>query len=86
MVTWIHPEQLGGRLWFLKQAGSQRFWNVNKHGAFSIPRTALGLRPNDQSCEWDNKWNHQAHYNGNIRLKDQRVLAKELTNVKSAMC
>ena len=63
---------------FLKQAGSQRFWKVNKHGAFSIPRKALGLTLNDQSChhetwlhlhfvDWNNKWNHQAHYNGNIR-------------------
>ena len=45
---------------------------------FSIPRQALGLRPSDQSChhetwlhlhfvDWNNEWNHQAHYNGNIR-------------------
>ena len=33
---------------FLKHLGSQRFWKVNKHGAFSIHRKALGLRPNDQ--------------------------------------
>ena len=26
---------------------SQRFWKVSEHGAFSIPRQALGLRPND---------------------------------------
>ena len=32
---------------FLKPPGSQRFWKVNKHGAFSIPRQALGLRAND---------------------------------------
>ena len=67
---------------FLNPPGSQRFWKVNKHGAFSIPRQALGLRPNDQSChhetwlhlhfvEWNNKWNHQAYYNGNIRLKER---------------
>ena len=30
---------------FLKPPGSQRFAKVNKHGAFSIPRKALGLRP-----------------------------------------
>ena len=41
---------------FLKPPGSQRSWRVNKHGevsthgAFSVPRKALGLRPNDQSC------------------------------------
>ena len=35
---------------FLKPPGSQRFWKVNKHGAFSISRKTLGLRPNDQSC------------------------------------
>ena len=67
---------------FLKPPGSQRFWRVSKHGAFSIPRKALGLRPNDQRChhetwlhlhfvDWSNKWNHQAHYNGNIRLKER---------------
>ena len=65
-----------------KPPGSQRFWKVNKHGAFSIPRQALGLRPNDQSChhetwlhlhfvDWNSKWNHQAHSNGNIRLKER---------------
>ena len=66
----------------LKPPGSQRFWKVNKHGAFSIPRQALGPRPNDQSChhetwlhlhfvDWNNKWSHQAYYNGNIRLKER---------------
>ena len=30
--------------------GSQRFWEVNKPGAFSVPRQALGLRSSDQSC------------------------------------
>ena len=67
---------------FLKPPGSQRFWKVNKHGAISIPGHALGLRSSDQSChhktwlhlqfvEWSNQWNHQAHYNGNIRLKER---------------
>ena len=66
---------------FSNPPGSQRFWKVNKHGAFSTPRQALGLRPNDQSCHhetwlhlhfvgWNNKWNHQAYCNGNIRLKE----------------
>ena len=39
---------------FLKPPGSQRFWKVNKHGAFSIPRQALGQRQNDQSCHHEN--------------------------------
>ena len=67
---------------FLKLPGSQKFWKVNKHGAFSIPRQALGFRANDQSChhetwlhlhfvDWTNQWNHQARYNGNIRLKER---------------
>ena len=67
---------------FLKPPGSQRFWKVSKHGAFSIPRQALGLRPNDQSChhetwlhlhfvDWNNKWFYQVHYNGDIRLKER---------------
>ena len=67
---------------FLKPPGSQRFWKVSKHGAFSIPRQALGLRPNDLSChhetwlplhfvDWNNKWFYQAHHNGNIRLKER---------------
>ena len=67
---------------FLKPQGSQRFWRVNKHDAFSHPRKALGLRPNDQSCHhetwlhlhfvhWNNKWSNQAYYNGNIRIKER---------------
>ena len=42
---------------FLKHPGSQLFWKVNKHGAFSIPRQALGLRANDQSCHHET-WLH----------------------------
>ena len=52
---------------FLKPPCSQRFWKVNKHCAFAIPRQALGLRSSDQSChhetwlhlhfvDWNNKW------------------------------
>ena len=76
-------QQLGRRLWFSQlPPGCQRFWKVSKHGAFSLPRQALGLRPSDQSChhetwlhlhfvDWSNKWNHQGHYNGNVRLKER---------------
>ena len=35
---------------FLKPQSSHSFWKVHKHGAFSIPRKTLGLRPTDQSC------------------------------------
>ena len=42
---------------FLKPPGSQRFWKVNKHGAFSIPRETLGLRPTDLSCHHET-WLH----------------------------
>ena len=42
---------------FLTPPGSQRFWKVSKHGAFSIPRQALGLRPKDQSCHHET-WLH----------------------------
>ena len=42
---------LGRRLWIsLNHTCSHRFWKVHKHGAFSIPRKTLGLRPTDQSC------------------------------------
>ena len=40
---------------FLKPPGSDRFWKVRMHGAFSIPRRTLGLRPTDQSCH-DANW------------------------------
>ena len=71
---------------FLNPPGSQRFCKVNKHGAFTIPRHALGLRPHDQSChhetwlhlhfvDWNNKCNHQAHDNGNMRLKERPASA-----------
>ena len=67
---------------FLKPPGSQKFWKVSKHGALSIPRQALGLRADDQSChqetwlhlhfvDWSNQWNHKARYNGNIRLTER---------------
>ena len=42
---------------YLKPPGSQRSWKVNKHGAFSIPRKTLGLRPTDQSC-YHETWLH----------------------------
>ena len=67
---------------FLKPPGSQRFWKVNEHGAFSIPRKTLGLRPNDQSChhetwlhldfvDWSNTWSKQKVYEQRISLKER---------------
>ena len=67
---------------FLKPPGSQRFWKVNKHGALSIPRKTLGLRPNDQSChhetwlhldfvDWSNTWSKQNAYEPRISLKER---------------
>ena len=67
---------------FLKPPGSQRSWKVNKHGAFSIPRKTLGMRPNDQSCHhetwlhldfvgWSNTWSRQNVYEPRISLKER---------------
>ena len=79
---------------FLKPLGSQRFWKVSKHGAFSNRRKALGLRPNDQTChhetwihlhfvDWNNKWSHQAYYNGNIRLMEPKQNISEILSDQS---
>ena len=35
---------------FLIPPDSDRYWKARMHGAFSIPRKTLGLRPTDQSC------------------------------------
>ena len=78
---------------FLKPPGSQRSWKVNKHGAFTIPRKALGLRPNDQSChhetwihidfvDWSTKSN-QDYYDGNIRLKERSASSGDGTQKTS---
>ena len=42
---------------FLKPLGSDRYWRVRMHGAFSTPRKTLGLRPTDQSCHHET-WLH----------------------------
>ena len=41
----------------LEPPGSDRCWKVRVYGAFSIPRKARGLRPNDQSCHHET-WLH----------------------------
>ena len=69
-------------VWFSLASWLPAIPEVNKHGAFCIPRQALGLRSSDQSChhetwlhlhfvDWNNKWSQQAQYNGNIRLKER---------------
>ena len=67
---------------FLKPPGSDRFWKVNKHGAFSIPRKTIGLRATDQSChhetwlhldfvDWSNTWSRKDDYERHISLKER---------------
>ena len=67
---------------FLKPPSSQRCWEVHKHGAFSIPRKSLGLRPTDQSChhetwlhldfvDWSNTWSNQGAYEPRISLTER---------------
>ena len=76
---------------FLKPPGSQRFWKGIKHGAFSIPRKTLGLRPNDQSChhetwlhldfvDWSNTWPKHDVYEQRISLESttSRLLIRRL--------
>ena len=64
---------------FLKPPGSDRCWKVCMHGAFSIPRKTLGLRPTDQSChhetwlhldfvDWRNTWVPQGEHGRHISL------------------
>ena len=67
---------------FLKPTGSHRFWKVHEHGAFSIPRKTLGLRPTDQRChhemrlhldfvDWSNTWSRRNAYEPHISLKER---------------
>ena len=66
---------------FLKPPGSHRYWKVRMHGAFSIPRKALGLRPTDQAChhetclhldfvDWCNTWSQQGEHDRHISVKE----------------
>ena len=82
---WGHgsiPDNWADVCGFLKPPGSHRFWKVHKHGAFSIPRKTLGLRPTDQSChhetwlhldfvDWNNRWSKQDVYEPRISLKER---------------
>ena len=66
---------------FLKAPGSDRCWKVRMHGAFSILRKTLGLRPTDQSCHHET-WLHLDFVDWRSTLSqhdehDQRILLKE---------
>ena len=61
---------------FLKPPGSQRFWKVSKHGAFSIPWKALDLRRNDQSCHHET-WIHLHFVDLNKQLVRSSLLQRE---------
>ena len=76
------PDNWADVFGFLKTPCIQRSWKVNKHGAFSIPRKALGLRPNYPSChhetwlhldfvDWSNTLSRQNAYEPRISLKER---------------
>ena len=67
---------------FLKPQGSDRYWKVRMHGAFSIPRKTLGLRPTGQSCHhetchhldfvgWRTTWPQQGEHDRHISLNER---------------
>ena len=82
---WNHgsiPDNWADVCGFLKPQGSQRFWKVRMHGAFSIPRKTPGLRPTDQSCHHEtwlhldfvdrsNTWSKKGDYDRHISLKER---------------
>ena len=62
------------------------------HGAFSIPRKTLGLRPTDQSChhetwlhldfvDWSNTWSKQGERDRHISLKERPDDTSQLNSV-----
>ena len=76
--TRIHSQSTGPTsAAFSKPPSSDRFWKVNRHGAFS-----LGLRPTDQSChhetwlhlefvDWSNTWSRKDNNERHISLKER---------------
>ena len=69
---------------FLKPPSSDRYWKVPVHGAFSIPRRTIGLRPTDQSChretwphldfvDWRNTRSQHGEHDRRIFLKERPV-------------
>ena len=63
---------------FLKSPESDRQWKVRLHGAFSIHRGVLGLRPNDQSCHHE-AWLHLDLSDGMICNPGVRNPVKEFS-------
>ena len=64
---------------FRKQPDADQYWKVSKHGAFTIPRQTLGLRPTDQSYHheiWLHldfvDWRNHDEPDKRIRLKERR--------------
>ena len=65
---------------FLELPDSDRYWKVRMHGASTIPRKSLGLRPTDQSChhetwlhldfvDWRSTQSHHEEHDRRILLK-----------------
>ena len=78
---WI-PNDWADVCGFLKPPDSDRCWTVRMHGAFSIPRKTLGLRPTEQSChhetwlhldfvDWRNSQSHHEELDRRILLKER---------------
>ena len=66
---------------FLQPPVSDWYWKVRMHGAFSIPRKILGLRPTDQSCHHETwlyldfvDWRNSEPHHEEL---DQRILLEE---------
>ena len=65
----------------LKPPESDKQWKVRLHGAFSILREVLGLRPNDQSCQHE-AWLHldfvgRHDFQPQREKPSQKILLKE---------
>ena len=75
------PNNSGDLCGFLKPPVSDRYWKVRMHGAFSIPRKTLSLRPTDRSCRHET-WLHLDFVDWRSTQSqhdehDRRILLKE---------
>ena len=66
---------------FLEPPNSDRYWNVRMHGAVSVPRKTVGLRPTHQSCHHET-WLHLDFVDWRSTQSqheehDRRILLKE---------
>ena len=69
----------GHKAGFLNPRGSERFWKVCKHGAFSIPRISFGRGPTDQRCH-NETWLHLNFVDwNNTGPRKTRITLKERT-------